>query len=65
MSSTGNRSHPNSVRTGGQPDRSSPAGGEPSGSGGTNQESRDHHKHNNAGQTGHKPQRHGPAEEKH
>ena len=33
--------------------------------GGMNQESRDHHKHNNAGQQGHKPQQHSPAEEKH
>jgi hypothetical protein len=29
------------------------------------QESRDHHKHNNAGQEGHKAQKHSPAEEKH
>jgi len=33
--------------------------------GGMNQESRDHNKHNNPGQSGHKPQKHGPAEEKH
>jgi hypothetical protein len=32
--------------------------------GGMNQESRDHNKHNNAGQDGHKPQSHSPAEEK-
>lgn len=32
--------------------------------GGMNQESRDHNKHNNAGQDGHKPQKHSPAEEK-
>jgi hypothetical protein len=32
---------------------------------GMNQESRDHNKHNDAGQSGHKPQKHGPAEEKH
>ncbi len=32
--------------------------------GGMNQESRDHNKHNNPGQSGHKPQKHGPAEEK-
>ena len=31
---------------------------------GMNQESRDHNKHNDRGQTGHKPQKHGPAEEK-
>lgn len=31
---------------------------------GLNQESRDHHKHNRPGQTGHKPQQHGPAEQK-
>jgi hypothetical protein len=29
------------------------------------QESRDHHTHNNAGQEGHRPQAHSPAEEKH
>jgi len=32
---------------------------------GMNQESRDHNKHNHAGQSGHKPQKHSPAEEKH
>lgn len=32
--------------------------------GGMNQESRDHNKHNRGGQKGHKPQKHGPAEEK-
>ena len=32
--------------------------------GGVNEESRDHNKHNHPGQTGHKPQRHGPAEQK-
>ena len=32
---------------------------------GMNQESRDHNKHNDPGQSGHKPQKHGPAEEKH
>ena len=31
---------------------------------GLNQESCDHNKHNRPGQRGHKPQRHGPAEEK-
>jgi hypothetical protein len=31
---------------------------------GLHQESRDHNKHNRAGQEGHKPQRHRPAEEK-
>ncbi|MEZ2409065.1 hypothetical protein AB6806_19860 [Bosea sp. RCC_152_1] len=31
---------------------------------GLNQESRNHNKHNRAGQDGHKSQRHGPAEEK-
>ena len=31
---------------------------------GMNQESRQHNKHNNPGQSGHKPQKHGPAEEK-
>jgi len=33
--------------------------------GGMNQESRDHNKHNDPGQTGHKPQKLGPANEKH
>jgi hypothetical protein len=32
--------------------------------GGFNQENRDHNKHNHLDQTGHKPQRHGPAEQK-
>lgn len=31
---------------------------------GFNQESRDHNKHNRSGQEGHKPQKHGPDEEK-
>jgi hypothetical protein len=67
MSSTGNRSHPNRTRTNGQPETPD-AAGTPGGAGtagGSHQESRDHHKHNNPGQSGHKPQRHGPAEEKH
>jgi hypothetical protein len=65
MSSKGNRSNPNHTRTAGHADTASPAGehgGDASGA--TNQESRDHHKHNNAGQSGHKPQHHNPAEEK-
>lgn len=32
--------------------------------GGLHQESRDHNKHNRSGQEGHRPQRHGPAEQK-
>jgi hypothetical protein len=32
--------------------------------GGLHQESRDHNKHNRSGQAGHKPQQHGPAEQK-
>ena len=32
---------------------------------GLHQETRDHNKHNHAGQTGHKRQSHSPAEEKH
>jgi hypothetical protein len=72
MSSTGNRGNPNHVRTSGQTD-SPPAaqdGDRPDGIGqgtigGSHQESRDHHKHNHAGQPGHKPQRHNPSEEKH
>ena len=47
--------------TGGDPAKA----GEPGKDGHPHQESRDHHKHNNAGQTGHKPQKHSPAEEKH
>ncbi|MDB5510844.1 MAG: hypothetical protein JWR08_327 [Enterovirga sp.] len=39
-------------------------GAEPASAGGFNQESRDHNKHNNAGQAGHKRQKHSPAEEK-
>jgi hypothetical protein len=33
--------------------------------GGTNQEDRNHNKHNHGGQSGHKPQQHSPAEEGH
>lgn len=65
MSGTGNRSHPNRARTHGlegEESHGNPATGR--GSGSTHQESRDHNKHNNPGQSGHKPQHHGPAEEK-
>jgi hypothetical protein len=72
MSSNGNRSQPNLVRTQGhqdQPDdrQGTDGGGRPDAGrngGPSHQESRDHNKHNNPGQSGHKPQRHGPAEEK-
>jgi hypothetical protein len=72
MSSKGNRSQPNLVRTQGQQDQQDDRHGtDHSGqpdvgrSGGlSHQESRDHNKHNNAGQSGHKPQQHSPAEEK-
>ena len=37
----------------------------PASRGGLHQESRGHNKHNDGGQQGHKPQHHGPAEEKH
>jgi len=73
MSSTGNRSHPNQTRVQGQQDGHQNQGntndsGQPDigrGGGLSHQESRDHNKHNNPGQSGHKPQHHGPAEEKH
>jgi hypothetical protein len=47
-----------------QANSKSPGGRTPMMSGGSNQESRDHNKHNNPGQSGHKPQQHSPAEEK-
>ena len=47
-----------------QPRRAARASEFPVSRGGVNQESRDHNKHNHPGQTGHKPQRHGPAEQK-
>lgn len=71
MSSTGNRSHPNGTRVAGHPDNDKPhagASGKPDigeQGGMTHQESRDHNKHNNAGQSGHGPQQHSPAQEKH
>src|SRR3954452_22773035 len=66
MSSKGNRSNPNHVRTSGHPDAPDETGARSGGaSGTTHQESRDHNKHNNDGQSGHKPQRHSPAEGKH
>jgi hypothetical protein len=51
--------------TGHPPRRSARESEFPVSRGGINQESRDHNKHNNPGQSGHKPQKHGPAEEKH
>ena len=63
MSSKGNRSNPNQTRVSGQPSELQQSTGSPA-KGGTHQESRDHHKHNNPGQEGHKPQRHTPAQEK-
>ena len=71
MSSTGNRSNPNETRVSGHKDSDRAqvnASGQPDTGkqgGATHQESRDHNKHNNAGQTGHKPQQHSPAQEKH
>ena len=71
MSSTGNRSNPNQTRIAGhqEHDESDPnASGKPDigkQGGATHQESRDHNKHNNAGQSGHKPQQHSPEQEKH
>jgi hypothetical protein len=72
MSSNGNRSQPNLVRTQGhqdQPDdrQGTNDSGRPDvgrNGGLSHHESRDHNKHNNPGQSGHKPQRHNPAEEK-
>ena len=73
MSSTGNRSNPNETRIAGQTDQQGDqphtnASGTPETGrqgGEAHQESRDHNKHNNAGQSGHKPQQHSPAQEKH
>jgi hypothetical protein len=73
MSSTGNRDNPNLTRVQGRQDHqdnraSTNASGQPDvgkNGGLSHQESRDHNKHNNAGQSGHKPQQHKPAEEKH
>ena len=73
MSSKGNRSNPNETRIAGHPDDQDHqahinASGKPDigQQGGANhQETRDHNKHNHAGQSGHKPQKHNPAEEKH
>jgi hypothetical protein len=70
MSSTGNRSNPNETRVAGHRENDQAHGsasGRPDISkqgGATHQESRDHNKHNNAGQSGHKPQQHSPAQEK-
>ena len=48
-----------------QADSKSAGGRAPMTGGGSHQESRDHHKHNEPGQSGHKPQRHhSPDEEK-
>jgi len=69
MSSTGNRSNPNETRVAGHSESDQAnASGKPDirkQGGATHQESRDHNKHNNAGQSGHKPQQHSPAQEKH
>ncbi|MCB5177677.1 MULTISPECIES: hypothetical protein [Microvirga] len=72
MSSNGNRSQPNHVRVQGQQDEhdnrsnTNDSGAPDVGRNGglSHQESRDHNKHNNAGQSGHKPQQHSPAQEK-
>ena len=69
MSTKGNRSNPNQTRIEGHQDSDgargsgAPETGRPGGA--THQETRDHNKHNHAGQSGHKPQKHSPAEEKH
>jgi hypothetical protein len=71
MSSTGNRSNPNQTRISGRQEHDDPnpnASGKPEigqQGGATHQESREHNKHNDAGQSGHKPQQPGPAQEKH
>ena len=64
MSSKGNRSNPNQTRTSGHPGTASEPSGGAASREGTDQESREHNKHNNPGQDGHKPQRHSPAQEK-
>ncbi len=48
-----------------QADSKSTGGRAPMMSQGSQQENRDHNKHNASGQSGHKPQAHSPAEEKH
>jgi hypothetical protein len=71
MSSNGNRSNPNETRVAGRQENDQAhvnASGQPDigkQGGATHQETRDHNKHNNAGQSGHKPQQHSPAQEKH
>jgi hypothetical protein len=79
MSTTGNRSNPNQTRLEGRQDGGGDRahanasgkseigrqGGAGQGAGATHQETREHNKHNHAGQSGHKPQKHNPAEEKH
>jgi hypothetical protein len=47
-----------------RPDRNARDSEYPVSRGGLNQESRDHNKHNRAGQSGHGPQKHTPDEEK-
>jgi hypothetical protein len=70
MSSTGNRSNPNETRVSGHRESDRPqvdAGGKPDigrRGGATHRESRDHNKHDNAGQSGHKPQQHSPEQKK-
>jgi len=70
MSTKGNRSNPNQTRLEGHRDGDgAPVNG--SGTheigrqgGATHQETRDHNKHNHAGQGDHKPQKHSPDQEK-
>ncbi len=72
MSSTGNRSNPNETRVSGtsggqdrQAHKNASGTSEIGRQGGaTHQETREHNKHNEPGQSGHKPQKHGPAQEK-
>ena len=71
MSTKGNRSHPNQTRIEGRQDgdetqengSGAPEAGRQGGA--THRETRDHNKHNHAGQSGHTPQKHSPDQEKH
>ena len=69
MSTKGNRRNPNQTRIEGHRngDGANGSGASEIGrqGGATHQETREHNQHNHAGQSGHKPQKHGPAEEKH
>ena len=69
MSTKGNRRNPNHTRLEGHQggDGAHGSGAPEIGwqGGATHQETRDHNKHNHAGQGDHKPQKHSPDQEKH